>query len=379
MTVGLPLSFTCDMLRKVYVPQGLTDSTNLLCTAVLWIALSVGLTSCGRAAPEHSLPQGRPTGPQSAGQPAGQRSATSPSPQAQSFYTDDFHKTPTVPGMTRVGRLLFFDPACQSRENWLVRPVTIPAFAFGPAPSSKRVAALQGVVMDRAIPSLRYMQDIPPFSEHHFDESADESVDQGPTGGHMWDGRADTLHDQAKLPLFSPREMANASADEVVQNVRQGAYAASMREVFGEDVFDDPKRGFKAILKALEVFQQSPPEFYPYNSKYDAWLRNQTKLTAQELRGLAVFNDPAKGNRPAATRVRFAVAAFHSSPILVMLLLAYPAIARWLPTRILTTTIWVCADRCGATSRIIRNIVAASRRPHFATYRCARPSFTTVS
>jgi cytochrome c peroxidase len=46
----------------------------------------------------------------------------------------------------------------------------------------------------------------------------------------------------------------------------------------------------------LETFQQSAAEFYPYSSKYDAWLRHEAALSAGELRGLAAFNDPAKGN-----------------------------------------------------------------------------------
>jgi cytochrome c peroxidase len=66
--------------------------------------------------------------------------------------------------------------------------------------------------------------------------------------------------------------------------------------VFGDDVFDSNERAFKAILLALEVFQQSPADFYPYSSRYDAWLRGRGRLSEQELRGLAVFNDPRKGN-----------------------------------------------------------------------------------
>ena len=61
-------------------------------------------------------------------------------------------------------------------------------------------------------------------------------------------------------------------------------------------MFEDPAAAFKAMLMALETYQQTPAEFYPYSSKYDAWLRHQAALTAQEARGLAVFNDSAKGN-----------------------------------------------------------------------------------
>ncbi len=39
-----------------------------------------------------------------------------------------------------------------------------------------------------------------------------------------------------------------------------------------------------------------PPTFYPYSSKYDAFLRGSASLSAAEQRGLAAFNDPARGN-----------------------------------------------------------------------------------
>lgn len=148
----------------------------------------------------------------------------------------------------------------------------------------------------RAVPSLRYSQNVPPFSEHYFDEAIDESTDQGPTGGRTWDGRASSAHDQALVPLLSGFEMANHSADDVVNKVREGPLAARVRETFGPDVFEDRARAFKAVLMALEVFQQSPQDFYPYDSRYDQWLRGSATLTAQERRGLALFSDPAKGN-----------------------------------------------------------------------------------
>src|SRR5262249_44391763 len=148
----------------------------------------------------------------------------------------------------------------------------------------------------RAVPSLRYLENVPPFSEHHFDEAVDESIDQGPTGGHTWDGRADTTHDQARLPLTSPFEMANESVDAVAKKVAERPYAGEFREAFGDDVFTEPSRASAAVLLSLEVFQQSPKDFYPFSSRYDAWLRHEVELSAAEERGLALFGDPKKGN-----------------------------------------------------------------------------------
>jgi cytochrome c peroxidase len=96
--------------------------------------------------------------------------------------------------------------------------------------------------------------------------------------------------------LFSPFEMANASAADVVSRLRRASYAGEFRAAFGDRIFEDTAAAFKAVLMALETYQQSSAEFYPYSSKYDAWLRHEAALSGTELRGLAAFNDPAKGN-----------------------------------------------------------------------------------
>ena len=148
----------------------------------------------------------------------------------------------------------------------------------------------------RAVPSLKYQQDTPPFSEHFNDTEGDDSADQGPTGGRGWDGRASSAHEQAALPLLSPFEMASADAGAVVERLRSSPNAARVRDAFGARVLDDPSLAWNGVLLALEVFQQSPADFYPYSSKYDAYLRRTAVLSDSERRGLALFNDAVKGN-----------------------------------------------------------------------------------
>lgn len=214
------------------------------------------------------------------------------------FYADSFEKGPSVAAMTEVGRALFFDASLSASGRIACATCHDPKHAFGPP----NEAAVQPGGVDgrrpgvRAVPSLRYAQNIPPFTEHFFDDEEDDGIDQGPAGGRTWDGRAQSAHDQARLPLFSAFEMANPGADAIVDRVAHASYAGRLRETFGATVFDDKALAFKAVLLSLETFQQSPPEFYPYSSKYDAWLRHEASLSAAELRGLAAFNDPAKGN-----------------------------------------------------------------------------------
>ena len=199
-----------------------------------------------------------------------------------------------------LGRNLFFDVSLSASGKMACATCHDPKHAFGPPnalavqPGGKDMRQ-QGF---RAVPSLKYLQVVPQFTAHYFESSdeGDESVDNGPTGGLTWDGRVDRLRDQAGVPLLSPFEMANESAADVVARERAASDADELRKIFGETIFDDDAKAFAAITEALEVYQQDYRAFYPYSSKYDAYLAGRAQLTPQESRGLALFNDPAKGN-----------------------------------------------------------------------------------
>jgi cytochrome c peroxidase len=143
-----------------------------------------------------------------------------------------------------------------------------------------------------------YLQAVPPFTEHFFDsgDEGDESIDNGPTGGLTWDGRVDRGREQAKIPMLSPFEMANPGVADVAGKLQRAKYASEIRSVFGEAVFADPNEAFNGAAAALEAYQQSYVEFYPYSSKYDAYLTGKAKLSDAERRGLLLFEEPAKGN-----------------------------------------------------------------------------------
>jgi cytochrome c peroxidase len=202
-----------------------------------------------------------------------------------------YAQQPDVAQLTALGRAMFFDRSLSASGKLSCATCHDPRHAYGPPPGQAMPAGTL-----RAVPSLRYLQTVPPFTEHFFDSDGDDSIDAGPTGGHTWDGRADSVHDQARLPMLSRHEMGNPDATQVVRKLARTGYAAQFRRVFGVDVFDDTARAFDGALLALEVFQQSPADFFPYSSRYDAVLRGQATLTPQEARGLSLFNDADKGN-----------------------------------------------------------------------------------
>jgi cytochrome c peroxidase len=205
----------------------------------------------------------------------------------------------SVRQMTALGKQLFFDASLSGSGKLACASCHSPDHGFSPANSLS--VQLGGNDMRRtgmrAAPTLKYLQSVPAFAEHYHesDDEGDESVDAGPTGGLTWDGRVDRGSDQARIPLLSSFEMGSTPA-KVTGAVKAAPYADAFRAAFGERIFDSDDATFKAVLQALETFEQTPELFYPYTSKYDAYLAGKAQLTKAELRGLQIFNDEKKGN-----------------------------------------------------------------------------------
>ena len=170
--------------------------------------------------------------------------------------------------------------SCHSPDNAFAAPAGGPAVPLGGA---------NGTVPGfRNAPSIKYLTLNPEF---FFD---DEGT---PTGGFDRDGRANTLALQARRPFLSAHEMANASVADVVTKLSHASYAADFRALFGDDIFSTPDTAFDRVVLALQKYQQEETsDFAPYTSKYDAFLAGKTQFSAQELRGLALYNDPQRGN-----------------------------------------------------------------------------------
>ena len=198
-----------------------------------------------------------------------------------------------------VGRAIFFDPSFSLSGKQACASCHAPQRRYSP-PNARDVQLggahlrAQGL---RAPPTLTYLDRIPPYANHHYDseDEADDSIDNGPTGGLNWDGRVDTGAEQAATPLTAAFEMANTRAG-VATAVRRARYAGSLRQALGEDSLDDDAHAFAAVARALAAFENDTDEFSPYTSKYDAFLTGNASLSAQEQRGLALFEDEHKGN-----------------------------------------------------------------------------------
>lgn len=151
--------------------------------------------------------------------------------------------------------------------------------------------ALGGVHLDQAgtrvPPSLRYLR---------FNAAFQIGTDGTPSGGFFWDGRADTLAAQAKGPFLNAKEMANVDVADVMRKIAAAPYADKFKQVFGAEIFSDVNLAFDRVAFALERYQKEDPDFAPFSSKFDAVNAGRASFTDQELRGLAWFNRPDKGN-----------------------------------------------------------------------------------
>jgi cytochrome c peroxidase len=117
-----------------------------------------------------------------------------------------------------------------------------------------------------------------------------------PTGGFDRDGRAASLAEQAERPFLAPHEMANPTKADMVDKLSRATYAAEFRRVFGDDIFTRPDDAFSRAVFAIQQFETEDPSFRPFDSKYDFFLAGKVRLTDAEMRGLALFNNPQKGN-----------------------------------------------------------------------------------
>ena len=133
------------------------------------------------------------------------------------------------------------------------------------------------------------------FVDHHGHEGVARKW-RAPRGGLDWDGRFNTLHEQAASALLAPDEMANAGMADLLQKLRRAAYAAQFRRVFGAQALANGPAAFADLVQALERFELEDPALRPFSSRFDDYLDGTARLSRQEQRGQALFEDPGRGN-----------------------------------------------------------------------------------
>ena len=226
--------------------------------------------------------------------------------------------------LARIGERMFHDPSLSASGRQSCASCHSPERSYGPPDA--RSAELGGPDMKsegfRPPPSLAYLYRQAIFSigpaaeENDAPPSLSQLAQQAqnttratksagttpaapaivPQGGLFWDGRADTLMDQAKGPMKNPAEMANKDVLEVARKLRLAGYDRQLEPLFGPVVVSDPYMLFDEAMSAVSRYQIEDPAFHHFDSKYDAWLQGKARLTRAEMRGMKLFNDPLKGD-----------------------------------------------------------------------------------
>ena len=106
----------------------------------------------------------------------------------------------------------------------------------------------------------------------------------------FWDGRAQTLEEQAAFPIANPVEMSQPHAADVSKLGSDPEYQAMFKKAFGtEDV------NIERVEAALASFERT---MLSGNSAFDRFMysKDQSVLTPAQVRGYFVFLDPTRGN-----------------------------------------------------------------------------------
>ena len=196
-------------------------------------------------------------------------------------------------GIVELGRAMFFDTRLSKPPGQSCASCHEPAAGFADPEQDLPVSggAIRSRVGSRNAQSVSYAAFSPNL---YYDPTMRPGVMEGMyIGGLFWDGRVDTLEEQAKEPFLNPLEMHNPSKKTVVLAVRRAAYADLFREVFGPDSLKDIDHAYDCIAQALAEFMRSP-EINPFTSKFDYWLAGQAELTEAEHRGYLLFTGKGK-------------------------------------------------------------------------------------
>ena len=180
---------------------------------------------------------------------------------------EDFYLPPDNPiskDKVALGRSLFFDPRLSSDNTVSCASCHSPQTAFS---DIRQVSLWVGLrAGDRNAPTIINRA----FSREQF-----------------WDGRADSLEEQSKLPLINPKEMAMPSHALLVKKVGGiRGYKSWFKRVFSREVNIDD------LAKAIAAFERT---VVSGKSKYDVFKSgNQLALNESEKRGLGLFEGKAR-------------------------------------------------------------------------------------
>lgn len=104
--------------------------------------------------------------------------------------------------------------------------------------------------------------------------------------GLFWDGRSNTLEEQALIPVEDVVELHDTWPNVITKLKRHESYPTMFRKAFGIEKKSEITKELAA--KAISQFERS---IYSFESKFDRFLRNEVLLEDDERDGLEMFLD----------------------------------------------------------------------------------------
>ncbi len=185
-----------------------------------------------------------------------------------------------------IGKKIFFDKSLSNPVGLSCASCHSPVKSFSdPFNSVLSEGAVKGSFGKRHTPSISYNT----YSPARFYNADDETY----VGGFFWDGRVNTLEEQATGPFFNPVEMNNRYKSDIVNKIVAGDYADLFISAYGEEALSDSTLAFDHVVQSLAEYEKSR-QVNPFSSKYDRYLKGELKLTELELKGLLLYNTKAK-------------------------------------------------------------------------------------
>ena len=203
--------------------------------------------------------------------------------------TQEEEDTVELSNKQQLGKLLFFEKSLSTPVGQDCSQCHKPEFAFADPDTGLPVSkgAVEGRFGNRNDLPAAYAAYVPPLHK--------DTVEDIWVGGLFWDGRANTLEEQAMGPPLNPLEMANRDTVSIRDKIAALEYVDLFKEIYGEDALDDPSTAFENMADAIAAYERSP-ELNRFDSKYDHFLRGEAELTEQEIRGMGLFVSEQKGN-----------------------------------------------------------------------------------
>lgn len=180
-----------------------------------------------------------------------------------------------------VGKAIFFDESLSEPAGQSCATCHTPEKGF--ADKYARITsegAMKGLFSNRNSMTCAYSAYVPALS---YDEEEETYV-----GGLFWDGRVNSLEEQAAQPFVNPLEMGNENVGDVVRKARSAYWYPDFVRIYGEHASADTV--FTYINEVIALYERSA-EMNPFSSKFDAWQAGKCQLTEEEKLGYELFKE----------------------------------------------------------------------------------------